>query len=126
MGLADGRCISLTTFKRDGTPVATPMWVVRDGTRLFVRTGATTWKVKRLRRDPRVLVAPCDSRGKLQGPQVEGTGRIAEELPLVDRLMREKYRWQDSGLGLFGRLTRAITRKPRNQVAIELDVPESS
>jgi PPOX class probable F420-dependent enzyme len=91
VSLSDGRCISLTTFKRDGTAVATPVWVVRDGGRVLVRTGATTWKVKRLRGDPRVLAAPCDGRGRLKGPQVEGTGRIVKELPLVDDLVREKY-----------------------------------
>jgi hypothetical protein len=51
--LAGEKYISLTTFKRDGTPVATPVWVVSDdGRRLLVWTAAQTWKVKRLRRDP--------------------------------------------------------------------------
>jgi hypothetical protein len=57
--LAVERHISLTTFRRDGTAVSTPVWVVSDdGRRLLVWSGANTWKVKRIRRDPRVRVAP--------------------------------------------------------------------
>ena len=56
--LARERYISLTTRKRDGTTASTPVWVVSDdGRRLLVWTGASTWKAKRIRRDPRVLVA---------------------------------------------------------------------
>jgi PPOX class probable F420-dependent enzyme len=66
--LANERYISLTTYKRDGTSVATPVWVVSDdGQRLLVWTGADTWKAKRLRRDGRVLVAASDARGNVKG-----------------------------------------------------------
>ena len=54
--LADERYISLTTFKRDGSPVSTPVWVTSDdGRRLLVWSGARTWKVRR------VLVTPASS-----------------------------------------------------------------
>jgi uncharacterized protein len=63
--LAGEKYISLTTFRQDGTPVATPVWVVSDdGRRLLVWTGPQTWKVKRLRRNPRVIVAASDFRGR--------------------------------------------------------------
>src|SRR5580700_2046337 len=59
--LAQQRYVSLTTFRRDGTAASVPVWVVSDdGERLLVWTGANTWKVKRIRRDPRVLIAPAD------------------------------------------------------------------
>jgi len=75
--LARERHISLTTFKRDGTAVATPVWVVSDdGRRLLVWSGAQTWKVKRIRRDPNVRVTPCDAKGKVQGDSIDGTARL--------------------------------------------------
>ena len=66
--LAGEKYISLTTFKKDGTTAATPVWVVSDdGRRLLVLTGPDTWKVKRLRRNPRVVVAASDYRGRMRG-----------------------------------------------------------
>jgi PPOX class probable F420-dependent enzyme len=43
--LAQEKYVSLTTFKRDGTPVSTPVWCAGDDGRLLVWTGASTWKV---------------------------------------------------------------------------------
>src|SRR4051794_778770 len=77
----------LTTFKRSGDPVATPVWFgVGDG-KLFLRTYADAVKIKRLRANPRVLVGPCDVRGKPKGPMVEGEARVvsAEEEPGAER-----------------------------------------
>ena len=54
-----GRFLSVTSFKRDGTRVATPVWFVSDGRRLFALTDRHSAKVRRMRRDPRVTVAPC-------------------------------------------------------------------
>jgi hypothetical protein len=52
-----GKYLSLTSFKRDGTGVATPVWFVADGERLLISTDAQSFKVKRIRRNPRVTVA---------------------------------------------------------------------
>ncbi|ACY23260.1 PPOX class putative F420-dependent enzyme [Gordonia bronchialis DSM 43247] len=71
--------VQLTTFRKDGTPVATPVWAALDGGRLLVWTETEAWKVKRLRRDPRVVVQACDARGKkVTGDRVEGTGAILD------------------------------------------------
>src|ERR1044071_6586696 len=58
-----GRYLSVTSFKRDGTGVATPVWFVSDGARLFALTDLHSAKVRRIHRDPRVLVAPCRADG---------------------------------------------------------------
>ncbi|WP_406865488.1 PPOX class F420-dependent oxidoreductase [Streptomyces sp. HUAS MG47] len=96
--LRRARYVSLTTFRKDGTPVATPVWFAVDGDELYVWTKADTWKVKRLRRDPRVVVAACDVRGRIADGAVrlEGTGRLldAEGLKRVRRLLGRKYTWQ--------------------------------
>ncbi|WP_324277274.1 PPOX class F420-dependent oxidoreductase [Blastococcus brunescens] len=63
--------VSLTTYRRTGVPVATPVWAAPDGDSLVVWTRADSGKVKRLRHTSRVTVAPCDVRGRAQGPPVE-------------------------------------------------------
>ena len=74
--------VSLTTFRRTGVPVATPVWAAPDGDSLVVWTRADSGKVKRLRHTTRVTVAPCDVRGRTRGPAVEG---VAEFVPDAER-----------------------------------------
>ncbi len=62
--LGEQEYISLTTFKRNGTGVATPVWVMRDSDHLYVITEAGSGKAKRLRNFSRVMVAPSDMRGR--------------------------------------------------------------
>lgn len=76
--IADGKYVSLTTFKKDGTPVATPLWGVRDGDNLLVWTTADSWKVKRITRNGKVTVAPCSARGKIEGDAVDGVAEILD------------------------------------------------
>lgn len=97
--LAQGKYLSLTTFRGDGTPVATPVWLVRDGDALRVITQADSGKAKRLRKDSRVLVAPCDARGNLKGEQVEATATLedADETSRTAQLIEKRY-------GLLGKL----------------------
>jgi PPOX class probable F420-dependent enzyme len=67
----------LVTIRRDGTVVPTPVWFgLIDDRRLVIHTEERTAKVRRIRRDPRARVLPCDPRGKPLGPAVEATGRI--------------------------------------------------
>ena len=76
--LARAKYVSLTTFKKDGTPVATPVWLARDGDTLVVLSGPTSGKVKRLRNGGRVRVAPCDMRGRVKGDAVDGTAILQD------------------------------------------------
>lgn len=122
--LADEKYISMTTFKRDGTPVATPVWVVSDdGRRLLVWTSPKTWKVKRLRRNPRVLVSASDFRGRTRGESYEATGRLLD-LPqgsVVEPLLRKKYGLTYRLLHVFNGLVRTLTRKqPEPSAYIEI------
>jgi PPOX class probable F420-dependent enzyme len=125
--LAGEKYISLTTFKKDGTAVATPVWVVSDdGRRLLVLTGPQTWKVKRLRRDPRVIVAASDFRGRMRGEPFEGVGRLLDipQGSLVEPLLDQKYGLTRRLLGVFNRLVRVVTRKQQESPAyIEITDP---
>ena len=89
-----GKYLSLTTYRRDGTPVSTPVWFVEADGRIFVITAANSYKAKRLRRNPAALVAPCTARGVPQGDAipVEVEFLPPEEQARVDRLIAEKYR----------------------------------
>ena len=113
--LADERYISLTTFKRDGSPVSTPVWVTSDdGRRLLVWSGARTWKVRRVLRDPRVLVAAASFRGVERGARIAGRARVVAD-PGIDRLLRRKY-------GVLKRLLDLANRRaqPGSWVTIEI------
>lgn len=83
----------LVTYRRDGTPVPTPVWAAEADGRLYVRTERTSGKVKRLRKDARMLVAPCTVRGKPLGAPFEATARLLapEEEPLAERVLASRY-----------------------------------
>jgi hypothetical protein len=88
-----GKYLSITSFRRDGTPVATPVWFVRDGDRLLVHTAADSYKVRRIRRNPSVRVALCSAGGRLRGEPVPATAEVLDgEVARVERLMASKYR----------------------------------
>lgn len=76
--LAKGKYISLTTYRKDGTPVTTPVWLARDGDSLVVATVPSSGKAKRLRNSGRVLVAPCDMRGRVTGDEMAGTATLQD------------------------------------------------
>ncbi|MEU1081114.1 PPOX class F420-dependent oxidoreductase [Streptomyces sp. NPDC005908] len=98
--LGAGKYLLLTSFRKNGTPVATPVWVVRDGDALGVWTAADSWKVKRVRARGDVLVGPCDVRGNPTGDQVPATAEVcdADTTARYRELIARKY-------GLMGRLT---------------------
>ena len=73
--LFPGRYISITSFKRDGTGVATPVWAATHGTRLFALTDRHSAKVRRIHGNPTVHIAPCRAGGKLRGTPIPATRR---------------------------------------------------
>ncbi|MER7908843.1 MULTISPECIES: PPOX class F420-dependent oxidoreductase [unclassified Streptomyces] len=96
--LRRGRYVSLTTFRKNGTGVATPVWYAVEGSELYAWTRTDSWKVKRLRNDPRVEAAVCDVRGNVPegAARVTGEARLVtgEELRRVRKLLLRKYTWQ--------------------------------
>ncbi len=91
--LGRGAYLLVTTFRKDGTPVPTPVWVGRDGDELIVWTPTTAGKVKRVRNNPIVELTACDLRGKPRGETVKGTARIldADGTERGRRLLKKKY-----------------------------------
>jgi uncharacterized protein len=117
--LVTEKYLSLTTYRRDGSPVSTPVWFVVDENRVLVWTSAASWKVKRLRRNPRVRIAPCDVRGNVSGAAVDATARFLpdSEGPRVQRLLRKKYPVARRLLSWFTTLMALARRAPRERAA---------
>ncbi|SDT03399.1 PPOX class F420-dependent oxidoreductase [Actinoplanes derwentensis] len=83
--LGAARYVLLTTFRRDGRAVPTAVWILpAPGGELAIWTGEDTGKLKRIRRDHRVTLAPCTVRGRVLGETVPATARIGD---------REQTRW---------------------------------
>jgi PPOX class probable F420-dependent enzyme len=104
--LPSARYLLLTTYRKDGTPVATPVWFIRDGSRLLVWTDARSGKVRRIRRDRQVTVQTCTLRGKPTSAAEEATASILppKQGPAVQRLLEQRY-------GLIMWLYRAYSRQ---------------
>ena len=110
-----GRYLSLTSFKRDGTGVATPMWFVCDGTRLFALTDLHSAKIRRIRRDPHVLVASCRADGKLRGEPVAARAEVLTDTADLERvrdLLIARYKISYRLVMLIYRLGRRLRGRP--------------
>ena len=109
--LIPGRYLSVTSFKRDGTGVATPVWFVADGGRLFALTDLHSGKVRRIRRNPRVLVASCRADGKLRSEPVPARVEVltaTADLERVQKLLMERYKISYRPVMLIYRLGRRL------------------
>lgn len=109
--LFPGRYLSVTSFKRDGIGVATPVWFVSDGDRLFALTDLHSAKVRRVRRNPHVMVASCRVRGKLRTEPVPARAEVltaTAELERVQKLLIERYKISYRLVMLIYRLGRRL------------------
>ena len=117
--------VSLTTFRRNGEGVPTPVWVALDGEALIVLTPEESYKVGRVRADPRVRLAPSTRTGRVKdgGPLVEGTAEVVTDPAETGRqrdLIRRKYGWQYRVTLLIERL---LARREKPRVILRITVP---
>lgn len=119
--LAGGKYLSLTTYKKDGSAVATPVWVARDGDRLVVLTDASSGKAKRLRNNDHVQLAPCDMRGTITGPGCPGRATLVGEADTahITALIKRKYGFAYRAFALLDKVRR---RGPSGSVGIRIEV----
>jgi len=112
----DQNYLSLETFKKNGQGVKTPVWFVLHKNAFYVYTEADSWKVKRIRNNPRVRVAVCTVRGAIKGPWLDATASLVEgdERLAADTLLDRKYFLKK----VFNVLTR-INRHKRTMIKIE-------
>lgn len=115
--------VSLTTYRKDGTPVATPVWAAADGGVLYVWTRSDSWKVKRLRNDSRVLVTVCDVRGRIAdgAPSAEGTARLLDRdgTAAVRKVLARKYTWK-FWLVDWPAMVARLGKRPHTGIAVTL------
>jgi uncharacterized protein len=88
-----GNHIMLTTFRKNGNAMPTPVWYGRAGNHLYIFSLATAGKVKRIRNSPKAQVAACTGIGRITGPTMEAQARILpkEEELVARRALRRKY-----------------------------------
>lgn len=91
--IRDQKYISLTTFRKNGAGVATPVWFGEENDKLYVMTRSDMGKAKRVRNNPQVRVAPCTIRGKVTGPEFAASVRILprEEHTRARQAINRKY-----------------------------------
>ncbi|MFZ1916836.1 MAG: PPOX class F420-dependent oxidoreductase [Terriglobales bacterium] len=87
------RYVSVATFRKTGVAVYTPVWFAEEDDKLYFMTNSKLGKVKRLRNNPQIKIAPCTIRGKITGPEFPATARIlsAEHADQVRRAIKAKY-----------------------------------
>ncbi len=91
--LEDKKYISLETFRKSGAAVATPVWFAMQGGKLAFMSRDDSGKLKRIRNNPQVRLAPCTMRGKVTGPAVSGKARVlsGEEAAAARAALERKY-----------------------------------
>ena len=95
--------VRLTTFRRSGEPVHTPVWFAEHDGRLYVTTDPHSGKMKRIRNDEQVVLTPCTPWNTPRGESVGARGRPFADDGRGERALRDKYGWK---MWLYGRLER--------------------
>lgn len=130
MTIADHRYVLVTTFRRNGDPVSSPVWIAPlPGGGAGFTTDGRSGKAKRLRNSDRVTLQPCDARGKIDAaqPVVEATARLvtgAEAEPVAAAIQR-KYGLQVTLIDAFYKVRSFVTRSPAAEsAAVVVTLPE--
>jgi uncharacterized protein len=121
----DGKYLSLTSFRRDGHGVATPVWFVQEDGTLYVRTDGNSFKAKRIARNPSVTIAECSASGRLRGEPVSARAEILRngKGEHVDELMGRKYRFDRILiLPIYNAVQRLRGRRTREEDPIVLAI----
>ena len=113
----DQKYISLETYKKDKTPIRTPVWFVIDDDRICITTKETTGKVKRLRNNQNVRIAVCSMKGEIKNDWVSGTAKmiVGDDAEKIIKLRKKKY-------GFSARLISVFTSQKGNNVVYSIEL----
>ena len=113
----DQKYINLETYKKDGTPIRTPVWFVIGNDLIYVITRESTGKVKRLKHNQDVRIVPCSFKGQSKNEWVKGKAEIitGEEADKAIKLRKKKY-------GMLARLTGIFTSQKGNLVVYSIEL----
>lgn len=129
--LDDARYILLTTFKRDGTPVSSPVWITGSAGTYMLTTGDRAWKTRRLLNNPAIRVQACGMRGGVKPGTTlyRGRGEVlttADAVRTAETALLAKYGWQFRATKVVDRLSSRFGRgEPQRVVAIRLFLPDA-
>ena len=114
--------VALTTYRRDGTPVTTPVWAAAEGDSLYLFSNATAGKVKRLRNSSRAAIAPCTATGKVTGAQLpaEAFNLTSDQMPKVWKLLTKKYGIAARLFVAFDRVRALLRMQPSAGIVVHL------
>lgn len=118
---AKQKYLNLETYRKNGVAMSTPVWFVQDGNILYVRTIANSGKVKRIRNNPAVKIAPCTVNGTLLADWRQASAREVNDLEMhrkVDHLLGKKY-------GLM-KMMFALSSALKKQKSTILEIKEKS
>jgi len=115
----------ITTYRANGEPVPTPVWFVAEGDGVLVCTDDPCGKVRRLRRDPRVAVAPCTCRGRSRGNDVPGRATVLDG-PSAERAKQTMDRSYSLGKRLFYRVVHPIVARGKTTVFLRIQSASES
>jgi len=113
----DQKYISLETYKKDQTPIKTPVWFVIDNEQIYITTKETTGKVKRLRNNSNARIAICSMKGDVKSNWMNvGVKKILDDnnVEKIVKLRKKKY-------GFSARLIGVFTSQKGKTVAYSLD-----
>jgi hypothetical protein len=116
---ATAKYLNLETFRKSGVGVRTPVWFAQQGEIFYIYSAPDAGKVKRIRNNPKVRIAPCDFRGNLRGAWVDGHARFCngDEAALGQALLRKKYGW----LKIIGDFFSRLLGRTQTIIAVHLD-----
>ncbi len=114
--------IALTTYRKNGTPVVTPLWFAADNAKLYAYTEANSGKVKRIRATSKVEVAACTMRGAVTGPAFPATATLldASKGPYVHGMLNRKYTWKKRLIELGGSIGKIFKKDKGGDAFIEI------
>lgn len=120
--LGRSKYVSLTTYRKDGTAVATPVWHVVDGGEMIIVSNLDAWKVKRIRNDSRVSVTVCDIRGRIApgAASAAGTARLLDAAGTTAARALLARRYLMSRVGNWASRTLRLRRPPVIGIAVTL------
>jgi PPOX class probable F420-dependent enzyme len=127
MSITDEKYVSLTTFRKDGTPKPAPVWIADFGDgAIGCTTASSSYKIKRISNDPGVTLQPCNSRGVVtEGSEVvSGTAEVVTgaEFERCAGMVKKKYKLQYTLMALVGKGAKLIGKGSGTDAAIKITV----
>ena len=113
----DQKYISLETYKKDNTPIRTPVWFVINNDHIYITTKESTGKVKRLRNNQNVRIAICSMKGQIKNEWVDGIAKmiVGDDAENTIKLRKKKY-------GLSARLISVFTSQKGSNVVYSIEL----